>query len=71
MFTVKWVVVGKGAEPIEIEGFGVFHVNTLIMACRYRMDMTRTKYPESPPDGFIVFDSNGKEIQRWFDRSAP
>ena len=59
MFTVKWVVRGKEAEPVESESFRVNHVDTLIVACRYRMDMMRLKYLESPPDGFIVFDRNG------------
>jgi hypothetical protein len=70
MFTVNWVVRGKEAEPIESEGFRVNHVSTLIMACRYRMAMMRLKYSKTPPDGFIVIDSAGKEIGRWFDSAA-
>jgi hypothetical protein len=65
MFTVNWVVRGKEIEPIESGRF-----STLIMACRYRMAMMRLKYPETPPDGFIVIDDSGKEIGRWFDTAA-
>jgi hypothetical protein len=71
MFTVKWVIRGKEAEPIESERFRLNHVSTLIMACRYRMAMMRLKYPETPPDGFIVVDHTGKEIGRWLDMAAP
>jgi hypothetical protein len=71
MFTVKWVVRGKDAYPIESEEFRVRHVGTLITACRCRMDMMRHKYSRTPPDGFIVFDDSGKEIARWFDLGAP
>jgi hypothetical protein len=46
MFTVNWVVRGKETEPIESERFRIHHVSTLIMACRYRMEMMRLKYPE-------------------------
>jgi hypothetical protein len=61
MFTVKWVVRGKEDEPIESERFRLNHVSTLIMACR-RMAMMQLKYPETPPDGFIVLDRTGKEL---------
>jgi hypothetical protein len=70
MFTVNWVVRGKEAEPIESERFRLNHVSTLIMACRYRMEMMQLKYPETPPDGFIVIDDAGKEIGRWFGTAA-
>jgi hypothetical protein len=71
MFTVKWVFRGRENEPIEIEKFGVRSQDTLLAACRYRMAMMRLKYAETPPDGFIVLDSAGKEVGRWFDFSAP
>jgi hypothetical protein len=70
MFTVKWVIRGKEAAPIESEAFGVSHVDTLIVASRYRMEMMRLKHPDTPPDGFIVLDHDGKEIGRWFDSAA-
>jgi hypothetical protein len=31
----------------------------------------RRKYSQAPPDGFIVFDSKGNELRRWFDQSLP
>jgi hypothetical protein len=70
MFTVKWVIRGKEAEPVEIEEFGVFHADVLVSACRYRMETMRRKYPVSPPDGFMVFDAPGQEIGRWFGSAA-
>lgn len=70
MFTVKWVVRGQEADPIESEEFGVLHVDVLIAACRYRMAMMQVKYPQSPPDGFIILDPTGKEIGRWIGSTA-
>jgi hypothetical protein len=70
MFTVKWVVRGREAEPLESEGFTIGNVDTLIVACRYRMAMMRLKHPNPPPDGFIVIDPTGKEIGRWFGEAA-
>jgi hypothetical protein len=67
MFTVKWVVRGKEAEPLESESFQVRSADTLVTACRYRLVLIRRKYPDEPPDGFIVFDGSGKEVRRWFD----
>jgi hypothetical protein len=70
MFTVQWIVHGREAAPIESEAFRVGHVSTLITACRYRMELMQRKYPETPPDGFIVFDHEGKEISRWLGTRA-
>ena len=70
MFTVKWVVRGREAEPIEIEAFGVSHADVLVSSCRYRMEMMRRKHSKTPPDGFIVADADGKEIGRWIGPSA-
>jgi hypothetical protein len=70
MFAVKWVIRGKEAEPVESEDFGVFHADVLVSACRYRMEMMRRKYPDAPPDGFMVFDAAGQEIGRWFGSGA-
>jgi hypothetical protein len=70
MFTVKWVIRGQESEPIESEAFRVSHVDTLILASRYRMAMMQLKHSGSPPNGFIVIDHNGNEIGRWFDTAA-
>jgi hypothetical protein len=70
MFTVKWVIRGKEAEPVESEEFGVFNADVLVSACRYRVEMMRRKYPETPPDGFIVLNYEGKELGRWLGAQA-
>jgi hypothetical protein len=62
---------GKEAEPLESEGFHVHNADTLVAACGYRMVLIRRKYPETPPDGFIIFDHHGKEVRRWFDLAMP
>jgi hypothetical protein len=71
MFTVKWVVRGKEAAPVESEGFQVQNAETVVTACRYMLIIMRRKYPDTPPDGFIVIDDAGKESRRWFDLSPP
>jgi hypothetical protein len=71
MFTVKWVVREKEAEPVATEGFGVRSPDTVIGACRDRLASMRITHPDNPPDGFVVFDRNGKEVRRWFDLSLP
>jgi hypothetical protein len=71
MFTVKWVVRGKEAEPIKSEGFKVQGADTVVAACRYRLAAMRLGYPDRPPDGFIVLDASGKEVARWFDVRPP
>jgi hypothetical protein len=66
MFTVNWVVRGKESAPIESERFRVHGVDTVVEACRDRLAAMRLNYPDTPPDGFIVLDDSGREIQRWF-----
>jgi hypothetical protein len=71
MFTVKWVVRGKEAEPIEREVFKVQGADTVVAACRYRLAAMRLTYPDHPPEGFIVLDASGREVGRWFDAAFP
>lgn len=66
-FTVKWVVRGKEAEPLESERFSVRNVETLATACRYRIALMRLKFAETPPNGFVIFDDAGKEVHRWLE----
>jgi hypothetical protein len=66
MFTVRWVVRGNDAEPVEVEKIKVLSVETVLAACRYRLVAIRLKHPDNPPDGFIVLNESGRELRRWF-----
>jgi hypothetical protein len=33
--------------------------------------MLRLDHPDTPPDGFLVFDSDGTEVRRWFEPRDP
>jgi hypothetical protein len=65
MFTVKWIVHGNEVAPVESESFYALSADTVVAACRYGLTAMRLKYPETPPNGFVVFDDTGKEIRRW------
>jgi hypothetical protein len=64
MFIVKWVVLGKEAEPVETENIGALGLETVITACRYRLAAMRLNYADTPPDGFIVLDDSKRERYR-------
>ena len=39
--------------------------------CQARLSEMRRKHPHTPPDGFLVFDSAGDEVRRWFEFARP
>jgi hypothetical protein len=42
-----------------------------VESCRERFSEMRGKYPNTPPDGFLVFDGVGNEVRRWFESARP
>ena len=40
-------------------------------SCQARFSEMRSKHPNTPPDGFLVFDSTGNEVRRWFELARP
>ena len=69
-FSVKWVVHRYETLPVEVERDVPQNLNKLVESCRGRTSDMRRKYPNTPPDGFLVFDSNGNEVRRWFEISS-
>jgi hypothetical protein len=66
MFTVNWVIESQESTPVEIEKMLLNNLAFFFAACQSRIRAMRLKHAASPPDGFIVFDKTGKEVDRWF-----
>jgi hypothetical protein len=71
MFIVKWVARGKESEPILIEKGFLTTLDKVVSSCRRRIPALRLDRPDAPPDGFIVVDSDGTELRRWFKPLDP
>jgi hypothetical protein len=71
MFDVKWVVHRHERQPVEVENNAIEDLDLVVESCRARLSEMRRKYPSTPPDGFLVFDSAGKEMRRWFELARP
>ena len=70
-FKVKWVVHRYETLPVEIESDVVQDLDKLVSCCQERFFEMRLKYPNTPPDGFLVFNSDGNEVRRWFESARP
>ena len=57
--------------PVEIESGVVQDLDKLVSNCQERLFEMRLKYPNTPPDGFLVFDSDDNEVRRWFESARP
>ena len=66
-FRVKWVVHRYETLPAEVENSVIQDLDKLVESCRGRFSEMRGKYPNTPPDGFLVFDGAGTEVRRWFE----
>ena len=70
-FKVKWVVHRYETLPVEIESGVVQDLDKLVSCCQERFFEMRLKYPNTPPDGFLIFNSDGNEVRRWFESARP
>ena len=70
-FSVKWVVHRHETRPVDVEPSAIGDLDRLVKTCRQRFPEMRFKYPDTPPDGFLVFDSAGDEVRRWFESARP
>ena len=70
-FRVKWVVHRYETLPAEVENSVIQDLDKLVESCRERFSEMRGKYPNTPPDGFLVFDGAGNEVRRWFESARP
>ena len=70
-FIVKLVVHQYEALPVEVENDIPQDLDELVSSRQERFVEMRLKYPNTPPDGFLVFDSDGIEVRRWFGSARP
>jgi CheY-like chemotaxis protein len=65
MFSVDWVT-HDGHGPVKTENDLHRGLDEIVSSCVARLPSVRLAYPRTPPDGFLVFDSTGQEVRRWF-----
>ena len=70
-FSVKWVVHRYETLPVEIESGALQDLDALVSSCQARFSEMSLKHPITPPDGFLIFDSDGIEVRRWFESARP
>jgi hypothetical protein len=70
-FSVKWVVHRYETLPVTVEHCDREDVDQIVETCRTRLSEMRDKHPDTPPDGFLVFNGNGIEVRRWFESARP
>jgi hypothetical protein len=66
MFSVKWVMHRRETQPVEIENSALQDLDEVVESCQARFPEMRRKHDNTRPDGFLVFDSAGSEVRRWF-----
>jgi hypothetical protein len=70
-FSVKWVVHRYETLAVEVENCPLQNLDKIVESCRGRLPEMRRKYPNTPPDGFLVFNGAGNELRRWFESPRP
>jgi hypothetical protein len=70
-FSVSWVVHRYETLPVTIEYCVGEDLDQIVESCRARLPEMRDKYPNTPPDGFLVFNGAGCEMRRWFESPRP
>jgi ribose 1,5-bisphosphokinase PhnN len=70
-FSVNWVVHRHETQPVEVEHSVIQDLDRLVKTCRRRFSEMKLKYPNTPPDGFLVLDGAGDEVRRWFESARP
>jgi CheY-like chemotaxis protein len=66
MSSVQWVTHDGGGQPVTTENDLHPDLDEIVASCITRLPSMRLTYAQTPPDGFLVFDSSGKEVRRWF-----
>jgi hypothetical protein len=66
MFSVKWVYRRQEDEAILVEEGYIVPLDKVVSLCKRRSPVLRLDFPDTPPDGFIVMDSEGREVRRWY-----
>jgi hypothetical protein len=66
MYSVKWITHQSECEPISIETSANLDLDELVSSCLNRLISMRLNDEQTSPDGFLIFDREGKEVRRWF-----
>ncbi len=66
MSTIKWVTHNAKEQPVKTETDLHRDLDTIVSSCIARLSGMRHAYPQTPPQGFVVFDTDGNEVRRWF-----
>jgi hypothetical protein len=68
MFRVKWVTHLSEIGIIETDGGPL---DKLAYSCIERLPEMRISPAGIRPDGFLIFNDDGKEVRRWFGTPSP
>ena len=71
MFSVKWLQRDKESEPVEVENSVFTDLDNVVSFCRATLLGMKLRHIARSPDGFIVVDSDGRELRRWFGSRNP
>jgi hypothetical protein len=71
MYRVRWVIQRQEAHSVEEETSVHGDLDVVVASCIERFSEVRLKHPQNPPEGFLVFDETGQEVQRWFGSGGP
>jgi hypothetical protein len=71
MFSVKWVMHRRETQPVEIENSALQDLDEVVESCQARFPEMRRRHSNTPPDSFLVLDSAGNEVRRWFNSARP
>jgi len=71
MFRIKWVTHLSEIEMIEIENSINDDLDMLAYSCIERLPKMRMEPSGTQPDGFLIFDDQGREVRRWFSSPLP
>src|SRR5271165_6865203 len=70
-FSVNWVVHRYETLPVAVEDCAFQDLDQIVESCRARLLEMRDKHPDTPPDGFLVFNGAGAPVRRWFGMPRP
>jgi hypothetical protein len=66
MFVIKWVAHHHETEPVEVENSELKDLDHLVLTCQGKLEIMRQKHAANPPHGFLICNSAGAELRRWF-----
>jgi hypothetical protein len=71
MFQVKWITYrgGQLVDIVEVEDCELRRLDEVVATCQIRLGRMRQRHATNPPDGFLVIDSDGKELRRWIGKA--